>query len=185
MHRSHEFRAERYSGPQHTSYTILSCLHAAFCILHWLMLTLSSAMDVGDSILSGAGTRIRLYLPQREHVPFMRTIMQFQMLDTVSRTPGLKDFSEVFQAWRQCYTEKAPNAWQRRGTQNTRNTYNQPNRPNRQTSQTKHQALPKGQPGRRITPINTAAMATVSEHICRPQELWKIDAVLKKNRDRE
>ena len=94
MHRSHEFRAERDSGPQHTSYTILSCLHAAFCILHWLMLTLSSAMDVGDSILSGAGTRIRLYLPQREHVRFMRTIMQFQMLDTVSRTPGLKDFSE-------------------------------------------------------------------------------------------
>ena len=28
-----------------------------------------------------------------------------------------------------CYTEKAPNAWQRRGTQKTRNTYNQPNRP--------------------------------------------------------
>ena len=42
----------------------------------------------------------------------------------------------------ECYTEKAPNAWQRRGTQKTRNTYNQPNRPNRQTSQTKHQALP-------------------------------------------
>ena len=57
-----------------------------------------------------------------------------------------------------CYTEKAPNAWQRRGTQKTRNTYNQPNRPNRQTSQTKHQALPEGQPGRRITPINTAAL---------------------------
>ena len=57
-----------------------------------------------------------------------------------------------------CYTEKAPNAWQRRGTQKTRNTYNQPNRPTRQTSQTKHQALPKGQPGRRITPINTAAV---------------------------
>ena len=57
-----------------------------------------------------------------------------------------------------CYTEKAPNAWQRRGTQKTRNTCNQPNRPNRQTSQTKHQALPKGQPGRRITPINTAAV---------------------------
>ena len=56
-----------------------------------------------------------------------------------------------------CYTEKAPNAWQRRGTQKTRNIYNQPNRPNRQTSQTKHQA-PKGQPGRRITPINTAAV---------------------------
>ena len=31
------------------------------------------------------------------------------------------------------YTEKAPNAWQRRGTQKTRNAYNQPNRPNRQT----------------------------------------------------
>ena len=57
-----------------------------------------------------------------------------------------------------CYTEKAPNTWHRRGTQKTRNTYNQPNRPNRQTSQTKHQALPKGQPGRRITPINTAAV---------------------------
>ena len=57
-----------------------------------------------------------------------------------------------------CYTEKAPNAWQRQGTQKTRNTYNQPNRPNRQTSQTKHQALPKGQPGRRITTINTAAV---------------------------
>ena len=52
-----------------------------------------------------------------------------------------------------CYTEKAPNAWQRRGTKKTRNTYNQPNRPNRQTSQTKYQALPKGQPGRRITTL--------------------------------
>ena len=41
-----------------------------------------------------------------------------------------------------CYTEKAPNAWQRRGTQTTRNTYNQPNRPNQQTAQTKHQASP-------------------------------------------
>ena len=50
-----------------------------------------------------------------------------------------------------CYTEKAPNAWQRRGTQKTRNTYNQPNRPNWQTAQTKHRALPKGQPGRRVT----------------------------------
>ena len=37
-------------------------------------------------------------------------------------------------------------------------TYNQPIRPNRQTSQTKHQALPKGRPGRRITPINTAVV---------------------------
>ena len=69
-----------------------------------------------------------------------------------------------------CYTEKAANAWQRRGTQKTRNTYNQPNRPNRQTSQTKHQALPKGQPGRRITTINTAAVhasaqqPTISTH---------------------
>ena len=27
-------------------------------------------------------------------------------------------------AWGLCYTEKAPNAWQRRGTQKTRNTYN-------------------------------------------------------------
>ena len=49
-------------------------------------------------------------------------------------------------------------AWQRRGTQKTRNTYNQPNRPNQQTAQTKHQAPPKGQPGRRITPNNTAAV---------------------------
>ena len=57
-----------------------------------------------------------------------------------------------------CYTEKSPNAWQRRGTQKTRNTYNQPNRPNRETSQTKQQALSKGQPGRRITPINPAAV---------------------------
>ena len=57
-----------------------------------------------------------------------------------------------------CYTEKAPNASHRQGTQKTRNTYNQPNRPNRQTIQTKHQALPKGQPGRRITPINKAAV---------------------------
>ena len=56
------------------------------------------------------------------------------------------------------HTHLTYNAWQRRGTQKTRNTYNQPNRPNRQTSQTKHQALPKGQPGRCITPINTAAV---------------------------
>ena len=57
-----------------------------------------------------------------------------------------------------CYMEKAPNAWHRQGTQKTRNTYNQPNRPNQQTSQTMHQVLSKGQPGRRITPINTAAV---------------------------
>ena len=69
-----------------------------------------------------------------------------------------------------CNTEKAPNAWQRRGTQKTRNTYNQPNWPNRKTSQTKHQALPKGQPRRRITPIKTAAVhasaqqPTISTH---------------------
>ena len=51
-----------------------------------------------------------------------------------------------------CYTEKAPNAWQRRGTpKQTRNTYNQPNWPNRQTTQTKDQALPKGQ--RRCVPM--------------------------------
>ena len=71
---------------------------------------------------------------------------------------------------RRCYTENAPNAWQRRGTKKTSNTYNQPNRPNRQTSQTKHQSLPKGQPGRRITTINTAALhasaqqPTISTH---------------------
>ena len=57
----------------------------------------------------------------------------------------------------ECYTEEAPNAWHRRGTQRTAITYNQPNRPDQHTSQTKHQALSKGQPGRRITPINTAA----------------------------
>ena len=37
-------------------------------------------------------------------------------------------------------------------------TYNQPHRPNRQTPQTKHKTLPKGQPGRRIAPINTPAV---------------------------
>ena len=62
-----------------------------------------------------------------------------------------------------CYTEKAPNAWQRRGTQKTRNTYNQPDRPNQQTAQTKHQAPPKGQPGRRITPNNTAAVHAAAQ----------------------
>ena len=46
----------------------------------------------------------------------------------------------------------------RRGTQKTGNSYNQPNRTNRHTSQTKHQSLPKRQPGRRITPINTAVV---------------------------
>ena len=59
---------------------------------------------------------------------------------------------------RACCTEEAPNAWHCLGTQKTGSTYNQPNRRNRHTSQTKHQALPKGQPGRRITPINTAAV---------------------------
>ena len=69
-----------------------------------------------------------------------------------------------------CYTEKAPNAWQRRGTQQTKNTYNQRNRPNRQASQTKHQVLPKRQTGRRITPLKTAAVhasaqqPTISTH---------------------
>ena len=57
-----------------------------------------------------------------------------------------------------CYTEKSLDAWHRLGTQKTGNTYNQPNRPDRHTSQTKHQAIPKGQPGRRITPCNTAAV---------------------------
>ena len=38
--------------------------------------------------------------------------------------PGLPGWNEVLGL---CYTEKAPNAWQRRGTQKTRNTYNQPN----------------------------------------------------------
>ena len=61
-------------------------------------------------------------------------------------------------ALQRCYTEKAPNAWQRRGTRKTRNTYNQPNRPNQQTAQTKHQAPLKGQPERRITPNNTVAV---------------------------
>ena len=65
----------------------------------------------------------------------------------------------------ECYTEKARNTWQRRGTQNTTNTHNQPNRPNRQTSQTKHQALPKGQPGRRITPINTTAVHASAQQL--------------------
>ena len=41
---------------------------------------------------------------------------------------------------------------------NDRITYHQPNRPSRHTSQTKHKALPEGKPGRRITPINTAAV---------------------------
>ena len=45
----------------------------------------------------------------------------------------------------------------------TGNTYNQPSRPNRHTTQTKHQALPKGQPGRRITPLNTAAVHTSAQ----------------------
>ena len=82
----------------------------------------------------------------------------------VDRQPGDCSYSSivlllpVFVVLGMCYTERAPNAWQRRGTQKTGNTYIQPNRPNRQTSQTKHQALPKGQPGRRITPINTAAV---------------------------
>ena len=50
--------------------------------------------------------------------------------------PHIKmDLSHSCGAGYGCYTEKAPNAWQRRGTQKTRNTYNQTNRPNRQTSQ--------------------------------------------------
>ena len=60
----------------------------------------------------------------------------------------------------QCYMfmEKAPNVWHRRGTQKTGNTDKQPNRPDRHTSQTKNHSLSKGQPGKCITPINTAAM---------------------------
>ena len=57
-----------------------------------------------------------------------------------------------------CYTEKAPNAWQRRGTQKTRNTYNQPNRPQPTNLTDQAPSTTEGQPGRRITPINTAAM---------------------------
>ena len=47
-----------------------------------------------------------------------------------------------------CYTEKAPNAWHRRGTQNTGNTYNQRKRPSTDTPHrpsTKHYR--KGSPG--------------------------------------
>ena len=53
--------------------------------------------------------------------------------------------------WREmhmCYTEKAPNAWHRRGTQKTGNTYNQPNRASTDTPHrpsTKHYR--KGSPG--------------------------------------
>ena len=54
--------------------------------------------------------------------------------------------------------DKALKAWRRRGTQKTGHTYNQPNRPDQHTSQTEHQALSKGQPGRRITPSTTAAV---------------------------
>ena len=91
--------------------------------------------------------------------------------DTHTYTLHACCLNSVFSIQCICYTEKAPNAWQRQGTQKKRNTYNQPNRPNRQTSQTQHRALPKGQPGRRITPINTAAVhasaqqqPTVSTH---------------------
>ena len=34
-----------------------------------------------------------------------------------------RDIDGWLVAWGLCYTEKAPNAWQRRGTQKTRNTY--------------------------------------------------------------
>ena len=47
-----------------------------------------------------------------------------------------------------CYTEKAPNAWHRRGTQKTGNTYKQPDRPSTDTPHrpsTKHYR--KGSPG--------------------------------------
>ena len=46
-----------------------------------------------------------------------------------------------------CYTEKAPNAWQRQGTQKTRNTYNQPNRPNRKTYRPSTKRYRKDSPG--------------------------------------
>ena len=35
--------------------------------------------------------------------------------------------SDAYDTWGKCYTEDAPNAWHRRGTQKTGHTYNQPN----------------------------------------------------------
>ena len=52
------------------------------------------------------------------------------------------------QAGPECYTEKAPNAWHRRGTPNTGNTYHQPKRPSTGTThrpRTRHYL--KGIPG--------------------------------------
>ena len=47
-----------------------------------------------------------------------------------------------------CYTEKAPNAWHRRGTQRTGNTYNQPKRPSTDTTHRPSTwQYPKGSPG--------------------------------------
>ena len=73
-----------------------------------------------------------------------------------------------------CYTEKAPNAWHRRGTKKTGNTYNQRNRPNRHASQTKHQALPKGQPGRRVTPVTSCAGGSVVANTATYVHLFKL-----------
>ena len=59
-----------------------------------------------------------------------------------------------------CYTEKAQNAWHRRGTQNTGDTYNQPKRPSTDTTHrpsTWHYR--KGSPG--VKTHNT------NQHSCR------------------
>ena len=58
--------------------------------------------------------------------------------------------TQKLKAWHRkgCYTEKAPNAWHRGGTQTTGDTYNQRNRPSTGTPHrlsTKHYR--KGSPG--------------------------------------
>ena len=100
-------------------------------------------------------TRFRKDVPDHaafKFVPFAVETCGYMDKEAVKFVNRLGDIARI------CYMEKTPNAWHRQGTHKRGNTYNQPNQPNQHTSQTKHQALSKGQPGRRITPMNTAAV---------------------------
>ena len=71
-----------------------------------------------------------------------------------------------------CYTEKAPNAWHRRGTQKTGNTYNQPKRPSTGTTHrpsTRHYR--KGSPGVKTHNTNQHSIRARLQHSNHPPSL--------------
>ena len=103
-----------------------------FCVYLLCML----AVSVLRSCRLQGPVRIRLVDSCRCHAHCVRQVGPAAPQQRLRR--GMRTISGIECGWPWCYTEKAPNAWQRRGTQKTRNTYNQPNRPNRQNGAVQH-----------------------------------------------